>query len=259
MSRLRKVSYVPSTCNLAIRRICLLAVLGSLAGCEMHSSGTPANVTHSQDSAPYAAPDELRLADQIEAVRDGRSNAIVATNAITDNQLGQLADLPGLQKLQLDNARVSDIGLQSLVGLPQLEQIVLRRAPVGDEGLRHICSLTTVKILNLPQARFTDRGLSELARLPDLELLRFSSPNVTDDGMQQLATLKRLRFLHLISVPISDAGLARLESLEHLESLYLDDIGVSDDAIESLWKAIPGLHLHFNQQHHDRDPHRHPH
>ena len=74
--------------------------------------------------------------------------------------------------------------------------------------------------------------------------------------MVYLAEMPSLRFLHLIGVPITDQGLAQLESLSGLESLYLDDVPVTDDGVEHLLKALPSVHLHFNQAHHDRDPRR---
>jgi hypothetical protein len=41
-----------------------------------------------------------------------------------------------------------------------------------------------------------------------------------------------------------------------LESLYLDDVPVSDEAIGQLLKALPHIHLHVNQAHHQLDPRR---
>ena len=74
--------------------------------------------------------------------------------------------------------------------------------------------------------------------------------------MVYLAEMPSLRFLHLIDVPVTDQGLAQLESLSGLESLYLDDVPVTDDGVEHLLKALPAVHLHINQAHHDRDPRR---
>jgi hypothetical protein len=110
--------------------------------------------------------------------------------------------------------------------------------------------------LNLPQGQFSDAGLATLTRLPHLELLRFGSPHVTDAGLIHLQALPRLRFLHLIAVPLTDMGLAQIGQFERLESCYLDDIILSDAAVEALIAARPQLHLHLDQEHHDRDPRR---
>lgn len=71
--------------------------------------------------------------------------------------------------------------------------------------------------------------------------------------------MKSVRFLHLIGVPITDEGLRVLETMTQLESFYIDDGLVTDGGIERLWKAIPALHIHINQEHSDRDPNRHSH
>ena len=74
--------------------------------------------------------------------------------------------------------------------------------------------------------------------------------------LRELPSLKRL---HLIDVPITDAGLAPLAGILQLESLYIDGGDVSDAALDELFRQRPDLHVHLNQQHHDRDPHQHPH
>jgi len=60
-------------------------------------------------------------------------------------------------------------------------------------------------------------------------------------------------------VPITDDGLRELAKIEQLESLYIDGGNFSDEALAELFRARPGLHVHLNQQHHDRDPHKHEH
>jgi len=50
-----------------------------------------------------------------------------------------------------------------------------------------------------------------------------------------------------------------LAKMEQLESLYLDGADLSDAAVDELFRARPQLHVHFDQEHHDRDPSRHSH
>jgi len=197
---------------------------------------------------------EPSLDDQIAAIRAGNSDAIKSHALTTNDDLARVSQLPGLRELLLEETQITDAGVLALTGLTDLEHLRLRGARIGNAGIAHLCQFQKLRILNLPHAQFTDDALAELARLPKLELLRFSSPNVTDAGMEHLAQLDQLRFLHLISVPITDEGLGRLEALKNLESLYLDDIHVTDTAIEKLLKAVL-LHIHFDQQHHDLDPH----
>ncbi|MEO8495206.1 MAG: hypothetical protein ABI614_09060 [Planctomycetota bacterium] len=208
------------------------------------------------------APSKPTFRELIEQVRRGDATEIVvAGEPIGDEELALLDDLAKLRHVAIENFRGTTAGLRSLAKLPNLERLQLRGGDLGDEALAVIAGCANLKNLNLPDAQFSDAGLAELKSLARLELLRFHTPNVTDDGLAQIAEMKRLRFLHLIEVPVTNQGLAKLESMQQLESFYIDDASVTDDGLERLLKALPGLHLHINQQHSDRDPSKdtHPH
>ena len=51
-------------------------------------------------------------------------------------------------------------------------------------------------------------------------------------------------------------SLDAVAALPKLQSFYLDDSDVSEAALERLLLSRPGLHLHLDQRHLDRDPHR---
>jgi hypothetical protein len=205
---------------------------------------------------------EPSFADQLDAVRRCVAVRIqVEASPLSDRDLQQLAGADLLHTLQVDHAdsRITAAGIQHLAALPNLDHLRLRGPGIDDAALAEIAKLGGLRILNAPRGEFTDDGLASLKALPDLEQLRFGSPNVSDAGIKTLAELPALKRLHLIGVPITDAGLAELAKLEQLESLYIDDIELSDAAWDALFRARPALHVHINQHHHDRDPHRHPH
>ena len=212
------------------------------------------------EARPSASEPTFR--ELIEQVRRGEATEIVvAGEPVGDGELAILGDLSDLTHLAIENFQGTRVGLETIAQLPNLERLQLRGGDLGDEAMAVIARCANLNNLNLPDARFRDAGLAELKSLSQLELLRFHSVNVTDDGMAQIAAMESLRFLHLIGVPITDQGLAHLESMQQLESLYIDDARVTDEGLERLLKALPGLHLHINQQHSDRDPKKgsHPH
>ncbi len=224
----------------------LTLVAATLPGC--HSQQPP--------------PSEPTLRELVELVRRGEATEIVvAGEPIGDEELALLDDLPALKHLAVENFHGTTAGLETMARLPNLERLQLWGGDLGDEAMTVIAGCAKLKNLNLPDARFGDEGLAALKTLPQIDLLRFHAPNVTDDGLMHIAEMKSLRFLHLIGVPITDQGLAHLESMTQLESLYIDDAQVTDDGLERLLHALPGLHLHINQQHSDRDPNKgtHPH
>jgi hypothetical protein len=209
-----------------------------------------------------SAEREPTLAEQAAAVRDGTSDRIQAEQAaIADDDLKALPGLENLRELLLDNphSRFTLAGIRQLSGLPKLEHLRIRGEGVDDEALGHLAELDTLKILNVPRGTFSDAALEHLKRLPELEQFRFGSPRVTDAGMKTLGELPALKRLHLIDVRISDEGLRELAKIKRLESLYIDGAILSDEAFDELFRTRPDLHVHLNQQHHDRDPHKHPH
>jgi hypothetical protein len=209
---------------------------------------------------PVAA--EASFDAQIAAVREGRENTIlVEQTPLTDDDLARLDGLDNLTTLCIDHpdSRVTPAGIAHLARLSKLEHLRIRGPGIGDEALESVRQLTRLKILNLPRGEFTDAGFARLQELPKLDLLRFGSPNVTDVGIESLLTFPSLQRLHLIDVPITDAGLAELAEIEALQSLYIDGGNISDGAWDELFRRRPKLHVHINQQHHDRDPNKHAH
>lgn len=209
-----------------------------------------------------SADAEPTLAEQVIAVRQGPSTTIkIEARPVSDADLTALAGLARLKTLQLDHAnnQISAAGLERLATLPELEHLRLRGVVVNPAMLDPVLKLTHLRILNLPQADLDDAAFARLAELPNLEQLRIASPRLTPQGLAALAAFPTLKRLHLIDVPVGDAGLKVFEKLPALESLYIDGGKFSDAALEELFRVRPTLHVHFDQQHHDRDPHRHAH
>ncbi len=206
---------------------------------------------------PAAAPAET-VPSVLEPPRPGQ----VELNVANDEDLQRVARSSDLRELLIEQAEFSPAGLRALADCPELYHLRLRQFEVDDAAAEILSELSQLRFLNLPQANLSDQGLARIAALPNLELLRFGSRRITDDGLAGLQQATRLKFLHLIDVPLTDRGLAALEKLPKLESLYLDGAQVSDAAVLRLLETLPELHLHLDQQHHDRDPkradHAHP-
>ncbi len=205
---------------------------------------------------------ELSLAEQAKQVRSGISESIlVEATPLGDGDLEVLRDLQGLHTLLLDHGdnRFSAVGLSKLSGLTNLKHLRIRGKGVDDEAISQVAKLKSLRILNVPQADISDTGLARLADLPNLENLRLGSPKVTPAGIESIAALAALKRLHLIDIPVSDAGLKALAGMKQLESLYLDGSEVSDAGVDELFRLRPELHVHFDQQHHDRDSSSHAH
>ena len=167
---------------------------------------------------------------------------------VTDRGLAGLAALPRLGSLRVTGAaRVSGRGLGALAALPGLGTLDLSRCPIDDEGLLAIGGLRSLRELHLAQTAITDRGMAALAKLPDLRVLDLTNVRIGDAGLAHLAGLSRLEELHVWSDSVTDAGLATIGRLPSLTSLDLRCPKVTDDGIARLAPLGPrltGLILH---------------
>lgn len=220
----------------------------------------------SGSSARHPPEREPSLAAQVELVRLGKLDQIqLETTPLADGDLKQIAGLASLRSLLIDDPRsvVSAAGIAALGELPGLVHLRVRGEGIDDAALAAIAHLKGLRILNLPRGKFTSAGLKALAELPHLEQFRFHSPHVDDAGMETLAGMRELKRIHLIGVPITEKGLLALGTMPQLESLYVDDTPLPDSAWTPFFRQREEMgkpvHVHVDEQHHDRDPHAHSH
>lgn len=261
---------VPAACSISSWRCdvplaaafvsALVAVsVASLVGCKDRS---PSDSTPSA-ATPSAAVDAAQLAperpwsEQVARVRAGSSDEIrLERTAVTSAELAELNDLAGLRTLVLDAGRVSDEDAAFIATLSNLEHLRLRESPLSDRGLAELAQgeLDSLVILNLPQATPTAEGLEELAKLPRVRQLRISGRQIDDAAITALTKWPELTSLHLIAPGISEKSLETIAAMPKMISFYLDDCSLADSAWEKFFRARPGLHVHIDQAHHDRDP-----
>ncbi len=196
----------------------------------------------------------------IQAVLAGQSERIHSDLHVTTEQMRRLsAATPPVTELLLDGG-VDLPGALAIATLTGLEHLRIRQTPVDDSFCRLVAeSLPALRILNVPQGRITADGIAWLSRLDALVQLRLGGEQLDDRAAQAIASLPRLQSLHLIGPSLSPRGLKALAAAPNLSSLYIDDCPLPDEAWEELFRKKPGLHVHIDQQHHDRDPQRHSH
>jgi len=229
----------------------VLAAIGS-PGCGSDRSEQGSEITKAPQSAPIPTFQDLAL----QAQQQG-SDRLETSIPVTDRDLLVLAQTPTVDTLICDAGELSDVAVESIASLPNLRHLRLRHSPISDDGFQALAAIKTLWFLNLPHSRCTAKGIASLAVLPDLRNLRLGSDLLGADAAGSLSLLHSLRSVHLIGVPFNDEGLRLIAALPELESIYLDDSSVTEDGWQWLFENYPDLHVHVDQQHHDRDPHRH--
>ena len=114
-------------------------------------------------------------------------NVICQFDAVTDNDLVQLKNIPSLQFLNLYYCtKVTDAGLAHLKALPALQELKLWVPRATDVGLAHLKELHTLRRLEIigngNGNSLTDAGLAQLKGLTALERLELHDTLITDAG-----------------------------------------------------------------------------
>lgn len=254
-------------CRASRVRRALLPALAVLAAAGCSRSAAPPSETVADIAASVPGPtapaatttdEKPSFAAQVAAVREGRATAIVAAEPPTPEEWESLRGLPALATLVLERGRADDRAAGIIATLPAIERVVLRESPLTDTGFARLAECRSLRDVNVPQADCTAAGIRALVSLENLRALRLGGKRLAGPEVgEAVATLPRLRSLHLIDVPLGDRGLAALRGLPGLWSLYLDGAGVSDEAWAEYFRECPGVHVHVDQAHHDRDPRGH--
>jgi Leucine-rich repeat (LRR) protein len=161
---------------------------------------------------------------------------------VSDADLGQLARLEHLERIDLSLTRVTDLGLLRLKHLRNVGELNLLFAElITDEGLAVIKDWPRIQRLNLRGTKVTDNTLAILAGKDTIAALDIGYAEVTDSGLQHLPQLKGLRELSFGGNKMTDVGMQVLRSLPGLTKL---DVAGKQRTDSGLWSvAVTDLAL----------------
>jgi hypothetical protein len=158
---------------------------------------------------------------------------------LTADDVAEVSRLPKLEVLGLSKTGVDDEGARHLGQMKLLKSLVIQYAAISDAGVTRLKTLTGLRTLGLEHTAVTDRGVTELAGLADLGVIGLAHTRVTDAGAKELAKHPKLRYLDLAGTKVSDAGLKELAGLKHLGVLYLEGTQVTKEGLAELHEALP--------------------
>lgn len=211
-------------------------------------------------TAVVAIAPSVLFEQQCDEIRnDALSKLHVTEFAVDDAMIANIGELETLETLILDKGVVTDASMATIASLAKLQHLRMRLSPISDEGLRQLSKCESLWYVNLPHAVCSAKGVAELRAIPKLRQLRLGSSGLGNEVTREIASIESLRGVHLIGIAVTDEGLKTLAAMPHLESLYLDDSAVTEAGWEWLFREHPYLHVHINQNHHDRDPKAHQH
>ncbi len=175
----------------------------------------------------------------------------------SDDSVATLCSLERLRVIRLDGGHLYSNAAAAFAQLPHLQQLHLRDVALDDAALDALRPAAGLRVLNLAGTTVSAAAIGRLAELPKLRQLRLQVAGGGSEYATSVGQLTNLRAVHLIGIAIDDHSLRPVVELPHLESLYIDDGEVTDQGWIWLFEQKPHLHVHIDQQHHDRDPQKH--
>lgn len=162
----------------------------------------------------------------------------------TDEDLQVLAELPHLERLDLEYSQVTDEGLKFLCGLTKLKRLDLQESNISSNGLKHVGALANLEILLLGDIAFDVSDVAFLDKLTRLESLAIRKAGLQDRDtgplVDRLSKLQNLVSLDLSRNAISDDSIKELVRLKRLKKLRLHDTNISDRGVNELGQELEG-------------------
>ena len=189
--------------------------------------------------------DEPLTDQRLDSLRENfrtvpRLNRILLENTkITDQGLLCISELDQLTCLRLDGTAITDVGVERIRNLTQMRELGLARTEVTDGCIANLRGMSRLRSLHLSDTRITDEGLAALQDFKTLEFLSLRNTAVTDEGIASLSSLSDLETLDLGNTKITDECLADLQRLASLRGLSIDGTQLSEDGVVRLKNALP--------------------
>ena len=157
---------------------------------------------------------------------------------VTDSDMPQLVQMPGLTSLDLSGTRISDRGLRALRTARDITSLNLAFAElITDEGTSALRGWKKLRRLSLRGTRITDNTLEAVSMIPTLEALDVGYAQLTDAGLDHLTSLTGLREISLGGNKLTDAG---LQFLRRMPQVTLLDVSGSQRTDSGLWSLLLG-------------------
>ena len=185
---------------------------------------------------PTRALDDRAFAKVIAAVRSEHVPGLSLRGQEVARRIDQLANLPELGALLLDDTDVADPAVLAL----SLHRLYLARTPVDDAAVaRTVAAQPALQVLDLAGTEVGDDTARAVAALAELRALNLANTQLTDAGGAALGALAHLEILDLGHTRVAGKTIAAIRPLA-LRELFLDGTRVGKE-VATLAGYAPGL------------------
>lgn len=136
----------------------------------------------------YRLPVKLKEGQQHPQLLGDRTVIGVSLRGdFVDNRVcSSLRGLRNLERLYLDQTKVTDAALQELGRLRHLKRLSLRGTPIRGCGLKYLSNVTSLQELNLSKTLITDQAIEDLIRIPGLRKLVIHDTQISQRSIARL-------------------------------------------------------------------------
>lgn len=183
-----------------------------------------------------AAPDWIeRLGGSVLVDGDGQVAVDLSGSWVGDADLARLAELGRIDRLDLSETSVADLGLEKLRGLEGVRELKLRFAEqISSAGVAHLRGWASLEALDLRGTAVRSTVFEHLAKLTALRRLDLSHTRITDEEFHRLDALESLEELSIGSNRLDGSCLPGLKLLPNLRRLSLAGVQRVDSGIWGL-------------------------
>lgn len=162
-----------------------------------------------------------------------------ARGNVTDHDLKQLLEIPGVRKVSLLGDKLSGKGLKYIQDLP-LTGLDMTQTNLSDQTMEYISKFPGLVELDIDSTGVTDTGLAKIETLQRLEYLSVG-PDITDKGVESIVRLGKLHSLKFESCKsITARGIRKLAVMRDLQNLTLDGLE-SEHELTACLSSLPVL------------------
>ena len=166
----------------------------------------------------------------------------VQSNTITAKSASVIAQLKGLEDLNLEKTTITDAGLKEVSALSNLISIGLPKCEnITSAGWKYLYKLSKLQRVELDnESSFQDKDLDFVHHCPALTTLTLDGTAVTDVGMEVIGKTG-ITNLHIEETKVTDHGLMTLAKDKNLKTLKVTEDLITEAGINEFRKLRPNV------------------
>jgi hypothetical protein len=161
---------------------------------------------------------------------------------LSDEALGYLPSLPGLEWLEIGGGAITPAGMKHLGKCTALKRLYIHDIDLQEDEMTWLSTLKRLEALSLQRTKISGKVLKNLDDATPLIVLNLSGDNIVDADMDQVARFKTLEVLALADTPFTSAGLEKLAGMSRLNELNITNCVVQDYDLQ-YFLSMPNLRI----------------